>query len=84
MFPPWVITRNVFKAITLLVKIVSYMLDISTTNYTCTLFKTVGFTVQTMEFMFMKWVNEKSGAEIAPVSVPLNSNVLTHEVFRPA
>ena len=25
----------------------------------------LGFTVQTMEFMFMKWVNEESGAEMA-------------------
>ena len=68
------ITWNVFKAITLLVKIFSYMLDmdhrigiwnISTNNYKCTSFKPVGFTVQTVEFMFMKWVNEESGAEMA-------------------
>ena len=39
--------------------------NISTTNYKCTSFKPVGFTVQTMEFMFMKWVNEQSGAEMA-------------------
>ena len=39
--------------------------NISTTNYKCTSFKPVGFTVQTMEFMFMKWVNEESGAEMA-------------------
>ena len=61
-------------AITLLVKLFSYMLDmdlrigiwnISTTTYKCTSFKPVGFTVQTMEFMFMKWANEESGAEMA-------------------
>ena len=66
------ITWNVFKIITLLVKFFSYMLDmdlrigiwnISTTNYKCTSFKPVGFTLQTMEFMFMKWVNEESGKE---------------------
>ena len=65
---------EVFKAITLLVNFFSYMLDmylrisiwnISTTNYKCTSFKPVGSTVQTMEFMFMKWVNEESGAEMA-------------------
>ena len=39
--------------------------NISTTNYKSTSFKPVGFTVQTMEFMFMKWVNEESGAEMA-------------------
>ena len=39
--------------------------NISTTNYKCTSFKPVGFTAQTMEFMFMKLVNEESGAEIA-------------------
>ena len=64
---------NVFKAITLLVKFFSYMLDmdlrvgiwnIITTNYKCTSFKPVGSTVQAMEFMFMKWVNEESGAEM--------------------
>ena len=68
------ITWNVFKAITLLVKFFSYMLDmdlrigiwnISTTNYKWTSFKPVGFTVQTMEFMLMKWVNEEPGAEMA-------------------
>ena len=68
------ITWNVFKAITLLVKISSYMLDmdlrigswnISTTNDKCNSLKPVGFTVQTMEFMFMKWMNEESGAEMA-------------------
>ena len=68
------ITWNVFKAITLLVKFFSYMLDmdlrigiwdISTTNYKCTSFNPVGFTVQTMELMFMKWVNEESEAEMA-------------------
>ena len=40
--------------------------NISTTNYKCTSFKPVGFTAQTMEFMFMKLVNEESG------SVPLS------------
>ena len=68
------ITWNVFKAIRLLVKIFSFMLDmelrigiwnISTTNYKCTSSKPVGFTVHTMEFMFMKLVNEESGAEMA-------------------
>ena len=63
-----------FKAITLLVKLFSYMLDmdlrigiwnISTTIYKCTSFKPVGFTVQTMDIMFMKWVNEESGDEMA-------------------
>ena len=39
--------------------------NISTTNYKCISFKPVGFTVQTMAFMFMKWVNEESGAEMA-------------------
>ena len=68
------ITWNVFKAITLLVKIFNYILDmdprigiwnISTTNYKCTSFKPVGFSVRTMEFMFIKWVNEESGPEMA-------------------
>ena len=68
------ITWNVFKAITLLVKYFSYMLDmdlrigiwnISTTNYKSTSFKPVGFTVKTIESMFMKCVNEESGAEMA-------------------
>ena len=67
------ITWTVFKAITLLIKFVSYMLDmdlrigiwnISTTNYKCTSFKPVGFTEQTMEFVFLKWVNEESRAEM--------------------
>ena len=67
------ITWNVFKAITLLVKLFNYMLDmdlmvgiwnISTTNYKCTSFKPVGFIAQTMEFMCMKWVNEEYGAEM--------------------
>ena len=67
------ITWNVFKAITLLVKIFSYMLDmdlrigiwnISNTSYKYTSFKPVGFTVQTMELMFIKLVNEESGAEM--------------------
>ena len=39
--------------------------NISTTNYKCISFKPVSFTVQTMEFMFMKWTNEESGAEMA-------------------
>ena len=39
--------------------------NISTTNHKCTSFKPVDFTVQTMEFMFMEWVNEESGAEMA-------------------
>ena len=39
--------------------------NISTTDYKCTLFKPVGFTVQTNEFVFMKWVNEESGADMA-------------------
>ena len=39
--------------------------NISTTNYKCTSFKPVGFTVQPMEFMFMQWVNEESEAEMA-------------------
>ena len=39
--------------------------NVSTTNYKCTSFKPVGFAVQAMEFMFMKWVDEKSGAEMA-------------------
>ena len=39
--------------------------NISTTNYKCTSFKPVGFTVQNMEFMFMKWVNEEFWAEMA-------------------
>ena len=39
--------------------------NISTTNHECTSFKPVGFTVQTMESMFMKWVNEEYGAEMA-------------------
>ena len=39
--------------------------NISTTNNKFISFKPVGFTVQTTEFMFMKWVNEKSGAEMA-------------------
>ena len=68
------ITWNVFKAITRLVNFFSYMLDIdlsidiwniSTTNYKCTSFKPVGFTVQTIECMFMKGANKESGAEMA-------------------
>ena len=39
--------------------------NISTSNYKCTSFKPVGFTVQIMEFIFMNWVNEESGAEMA-------------------
>ena len=58
---------NMFKAITLLqiFQLRIGIWNISTTNYKCTSFKQVGFTVQTMEFMFMKWVNEESGAEMA-------------------
>ena len=68
------ITRNVFKANTRLVKILGYVLNmdlrigiwnISTTNYKCSSFKPVGFTAQTVEFIFMKWVSEESGAEMA-------------------
>ena len=68
------ITWNVFKAITPLVKFFSFMFymdlrigiwNISTTNYKYTSFRPAGFTVQTMEFMFMKWVNEESAAEMA-------------------
>ena len=39
--------------------------NISTTNYKCTSFKPVGFTVQNMEFMFMKWDIEELGAGMA-------------------